>query len=331
MAKFLADRDIKRLIGRVLIDADEKLLNPNGIELRLGKHVRFHSTGEEKEIGPGLFLQVSPGETVIISSVETIDFTADTVRAIMPDVMLMGLITPTTTMMREGISQVATKIDAGFKGVLNWGLRNGSIQKLTLQYGEPIFKLTLFALDRDESPEIAYGTRDKDSYQNTDGIARSNRLIPADIPRSKIVSSSIERLDPKKQLKEAGYPFDHIGTELIALHGKFEVVSADVRVMKEEFAQKTSELSTKIEKETTTLSAKIDDTKKNLLDSADILFDRKFFRTTGIIVGAIPVLYGAVVFLQKASLGGELIAGIACGVGIFIWVISFLITRKWHG
>lgn len=89
MAKILADRDIKRLVGRVLVDADENLLNPNGIELRLGKHVRFHSTG--------------------------------------------------------------------FKGVLNWGLRNGSIQKLTLQYGEPIFKLTLFALDRDESPDIAYG------------------------------------------------------------------------------------------------------------------------------------------------------------------------------
>src|SRR5207302_3715676 len=136
----------------------------------------------------GMFLQVNPGETVIISSVETIDFTADTVRGVMPDIMLMGLITPTTTMMREGISQVATKIDAGFKGILNWGLRNGSIQKLTLQYGEPIFKLTLLALDKDESPEVAYGSSGKDSYQNTDGIARSNRRIPADIPKSKIVS-----------------------------------------------------------------------------------------------------------------------------------------------
>lgn len=328
MAKILADRDIKRIVGHVLIDADEKLLNPNGIELRLGKHVRFHSTGEENELGPGMFLQVNPGETVIISSFETIDFTAATVQAIMPNVMIMGLITPTTTMMREGISQVATKIDAGFKGILNWGLRNGSIQKLTLQYGEPIFKLTLFALDPDESPEVAYGARGKDSYQNTDGIARSNRRIPADIPQSKIVSSSFERLDPKKQLKEAGYPFDHIGTELISLHGKFETVSADVRVMKDEFTQKTSELSGKIEKETNTLSTKIDETKNTLLESADILFDRKFFRTTGIIIGAIPILYGAVAFLQKTSLGGELIAGIACGVGLVIWVVSFLVTRK---
>jgi deoxycytidine triphosphate deaminase len=328
MAKILADRDIKRLVGRVLVDADEKLLNPNGIELRLGRHVRFHSTGEEKELTAGMFLQVNPGETVIISSIETIDFTAETVQAILPNSMIMGLITPTTTMMREGISQVATKIDAGFKGVLNWGLRNGSIQRLTLQYGEPIFKLTLFALDRDESPDTAYGDRDKDSYQNTDGIARSTRRIPADLPKSKIVSSSFDRLDPKKQLTEAGYPFDHIGTELISLHGKFETVFADVRVMKDEFAQKTSELSGKIEKETSTLSTKIDDTKHSLLESADVLFDRKFFRTTGIIIGAIPILYGAVAFLQKTSLGGGLIAGIACGVGLLIWVISFLITRK---
>jgi len=328
MAKILADRDIKRLIGSVLVGADENLLNANGIELRLGKHVRFHSTGEEKELGPSMFLQVNPGETVIISSVETIDFTRETVQEVMPNLMVMGLITPTTTMMREGISQVATKIDAGFKGILNWGLRNGSIQKLTLQYGEPIFKLTMFALDSDESPDVAYGAREKDSYQNTDGIARSNRRIPADIPKSKIISSSIERLDPKKQLKEAGYPFDHIGTELIILHGKFETVSSDVRLMKEEFSQKTSELSGKIEKETNTLSIKIDDTKNKLLESADILFDRKFFRTTGVIIGAIPILYGAVVFLQKTSLAGELIAGIACVLGLFIWVVSFLITRK---
>lgn len=328
MAKFLADRDIKGLIGSVLIDADEKLLNPNGIELRLGAHVRFHSTGEEKELGPGKFLQVSPGETVVISSIEAIDFTAGTVRSVMPDSMLMGLITPTTTMMREGISQVATKIDAGFKGVLNWGLRNGSIQKLTLQYGEPIFKLTIFALDKGESPEHAYGERDKDSYQNTQGIARSSRRIPADIPKSNIVSSSFDRLDPKKQLKEAGYPFDHIGTELVALHGKFETVSADVRLMKDEFAQKTSELSTKIEKETNTLSTKIDVTKNSLLESADILFDRKFFRTTGIIIGAIPVLYGAIAFLQNTSLGGEFVAAIALGVGILIWVVSYLMTKK---
>jgi deoxycytidine triphosphate deaminase len=265
MARILPDREIKKLIGKVLTDADEKFLNPNGIELRLGKHVRFHSTGEDLELSPGMFLQVSPGESIVISSLESIDFSAETVQTTMPGAMLMGLITPTTTMMREGISQVATKIDTGFRGILNWGLRNGSIQKLTLQYGEPIFKLTILSLDKDESPERAYGDREKDSYQDMQGIVRSTRRIPADIPKSKIISSTFDRIDPKKQLREAGYPFDHIGTELINLHGKFETVSADVRVMKDEFTQKTTELSKKIEKETHTLSSKIDDTKNSLL------------------------------------------------------------------
>lgn len=123
MAAILADREIRKLIGSVLIGADANKINPNGIELRLGKHVHFHSTGEEKELGPGLFLKVSPGETVSISSMEQIDFTAATVQALLPNAMLMGFITPTTTVMREGISQVATKIDAGFRGFLNWGLR----------------------------------------------------------------------------------------------------------------------------------------------------------------------------------------------------------------
>jgi deoxycytidine triphosphate deaminase len=328
VAKVLPDREIKKLIGAVLIEADEKFLNPNGIELRLGKHVRFHSTGEDLALSPGMFLQVNPGESVVISSLELIDFSAETVQATMPGAMLMGLITPTTTMMREGISQVATKIDTGFRGILNWGLRNGSIQKLTLQYGEPIFKLTILSLDKDESPERAYGDREKDSYQDMQGIARSSRRIPADIPKSKIISSSADRIDPKKQLKEAGYPFDHIGTELINLHGKFETVSADVRVMKDEFTQKTSELSKKIETETHTLSTKIDDTKNNLLANAEILFDRKFLRTTGMIVGAFPVLYGAVAFLERSKLGGDTIALIAVIVGLLIWAAAYIITKK---
>jgi deoxycytidine triphosphate deaminase len=328
MAKILADKNVRRLIGRVVIEADECLLNPNGIELRLGKSVRFHSTGEEKELSPGTFLQVNPGETVVITSLEKLDFTEETVHSAMPDEMLMGFITPTTTMMREGISQVATKIDAGFKGQLNWGLRNGSIQPLIIQYGEPIFKLTIFALDKDESPEMAYGSREKDGYQNAEGIARSTRRVPADIPKSKIVSSNIERIDPKKQLREAGYPFDHIGTELIALHGKFELVSADVRTMRDEFTKKTAELSAKIERETGTLSEKIDDTKKTLIERVDILFDRKFYRIAGAIIGAIPLLYGAYSLIERSSWGHGYGPFVAFGAGVIIWLASYVMTRK---
>lgn len=328
MAKILADRDIRKLLGTVLINANENYLNPNGIELRLGRFVRFYSTGEEKELSDGVFLKVNPGETVIISSLEQIDFQAPTVQKIFANHMLMGFITPTTTMMREGISQVATKIDAGFRGNLNWGLRNGSTKDLIIQFGEPIFKLTIFLLDVDESPDVAYGERDTDKYQDTEGIMRSARRIPVDIPKSKVVSSSFDKLDPKKQLREAGYPFDHIGTELTKLHGKFEVVSKDVLLLKDQFETRTKELGGKIEEETRALSEKIEESRKNLLEKVEALFDRKFLRILGIIIGAIPVMYGGVTYLQERKLEGSTISFLAILIGIVILLLTYVLTHK---
>lgn len=328
MATILADREIGKLVGSVLIGADKSRINPNGIELRLGKHVQFHSTGEEKELRPGLFLKVSPGETVSISSIEQIDFTAPVVQAILPNAMLMGFITPTTTMMREGISQVTTKIDAGFRGVLNWGLRNGSTKDLILQYGEPIFKLTLFVLENDEVPETPYGERTADYYQNTEGIKRSARRLPADIPKGKIVSSSFDQLDPKKQLREAGYPFDHIGTELTALQGKFEVVSKDVLLLKDQFERTTNELSGKIEAETRTLSEKVEESRKSILERVEALFDRKFLRVGGIVFGAVPIMYGGVTYLQGTGLGGNVVSFIAMVAGAIIVVLTYTLSRR---
>jgi deoxycytidine triphosphate deaminase len=327
VAKILADKDIRRLIGSVLVDADEKLLNPNGMELRLGKHVLFHSTDEEVELKPGTFLRVSPGETVVISSIELIDFSAEAVRRLLPESMLMGFITPTKTMMREGISQVATKVDAGFRGILNWGLRNGSTRDLVLQYGEPIFKLTIFELTEDESPTVAYGDSPNHTYQDTGGIARSARRIPADIPKSKLISSSFDKLDPKKQLREAGYPFSHIGTEITTLHGKFEVVSSDVRLMRDEFHQRTEQLSAKIQTETSTLAGKIEEERRNVLEKVEALFDRKFMRVAGIIVGAIPLMYGGVTYLQGTGLNGNAISFIGMAGGVIVILLSFALTR----
>lgn len=328
MAKILADRDMHRLLNKVLLGADPRRINPNGIELRLGKYILFHSTGEEKQLGPGSFLKVGPGETVSIASIEQIDFTTATVQALFPGCMLMGLITPTTTMMREGISQVSTKIDAGFRGILNWGLRNGSTKDLILQHGEPIFKLTLILLEGDEAPEIPYGDRPTDQYQDSEGIVRSTRQLPADIPKHKIVSSGFEKLDPKRQLREAGYPFDHIGTELTTLHGKFELVSKDVLLLKDQFESRTRELSTKIETETRSLSDKLEDSRKTLLERVETLFDRKFLRIAGIIIGAIPIMYGGVVFLQGVKLGGNVVAFICVVVGVTVVLLTYSLSRK---
>src|SRR5271154_2725845 len=107
VARILSDKDVRKLLGSVILNADENRINPNGIEIRLGKHVLFQSTDEEKELDVGMYLKILPGESVIISSFEDFAFTEETISKVFPGCDLMALITPTTTMMREGIMQSA--------------------------------------------------------------------------------------------------------------------------------------------------------------------------------------------------------------------------------
>jgi deoxycytidine triphosphate deaminase len=328
MAKILADRDVRKLLGTVIVGGDENCINPNGLELRLGNQVLFHSTGEEKKLAPGQVLKIGSGEMAVINSLEKIDFRPETTAQLFPGAMLMAWITPTTTIMREGVIQVTTKVDAGFHGVLNWGIRNSSAKPLLLEYGEPIFKLTINLLDGDEVPEVPYGARPTDMYQDSEGIVRSARRIRADIPGDRIVSSSFDKLDPKKQLREAGHPFDHIGTELVNLDGKFEVVSRDVLLLKTQFQDRTTELKEKIEKETTTLAGKLDKTQDHILDRVELLLDRRLYTLIGSLIGIIALLYAGITFLHQRNVSTDILVSVATIIGVAALIVVFILYRK---
>lgn len=317
MARTLPDHEVRNLLGSVIKGADEQLLNPNGIELRLGHSVRFLSTGEMKKIPEGGFIQVQPGETAMIASLERIDFSKTTVQQRFPDCMIQGWLTPTTTMVREGQMQAATKIDAGFTGQLNWGFRNSSYNDFTLGQGESIVKLTLELLEGDEVPELAYGQRRNDRYQNTEGILISGRKIPADIPKDRLVRSSFDKLDTKKQLREAGYPFNAIGSDLVQLHEKFEIVSGEVRALTE-----------KIDSETKSIMKKLDETKIWVADHFEHLFTKKFVAIVAALTGIVSVLYAALGFLQGWGLNQPSLAIIALGIGLAALAVMGVLLRR---
>lgn len=326
MAKILSDREIKRLLDTVIVGADEHYIHVHGIRLRLGEHVHFLSTNEEKELKPGYFLKIQPGESVLISSLEIIDFKKDTVQKLYPKKLLMGLLTPTTTMMREGLSLLTTKVDAGFRGNLNWGLRNNSFGEITLEYGEPIFKLTIFLLEAgEELPEHLYGEKeDTDHYQDTEGIRRSTRRIPTHIPKTKTIASSYTEIPPTTILKEAGHPFNHIGTELVVLDGKFEQISKDVTYLKQEMSKQMNELSSKIEDVRERLSEKIE----NVLKQASHLFDKRFGAVVGALIGAGSILYTIISLLQNQNIGKTVLALIVGGFGVASLIITYFLTRR---
>jgi deoxycytidine triphosphate deaminase len=334
MSSVLPDREIKKLLGSAVLGGSEDCIRINSYEVRLGHKARFDSTGEVIEIPDGHFLEIEPGDFVTVESMETFDFSAETTKALGKPNGIFAWITPTTTMMREGFLFASTKVDAGYKGNLNWGIRNSSVKTVKLQQGEHLFKLTLIELSDNEKPDKFYGDDKQDHYQGTSGIKESTRLIPADIPERHVVRRTQRKIDPIKQLTQAGYPFNHIGTELIELQGKFEVVSRDVAAMNTVFADFKRDLGDKIEKETGTLAASISEISEKIdkgintafAEQFHLYFDKHMLRWIG-IMGTLMIfavgLYKR--YIQPAPQESQSIYLFA--LGVILLIATLLLTR----
>jgi deoxycytidine triphosphate deaminase len=331
MANVLPDREIKGLLGSAILDGSESCIRVNSYEVRLGNRAKFDSTGEEVQIPNGHFLEIEPGDFVTIESLEGFDLSVSTLKSLGKPNGVFAWITPTTTMMREGFLFASTKVDAGYKGHLNWGIRNSSVKTIKLQQGEHLFKLTLIELSEGERPDRFYGDDRQDQYQGTSGIRDSARMIPANIPDTHIIRRAQQKIDPLKQLTQAGYPYNHIGTELIALQGKFEIVSKDVAAMKDMF----DGLGKKIDKESDSLNAslqalpeKIDKgIREAFSDQFHLHFDQRMQRTIGIIftlAAFAAALYKGVI--QGASQKAQFFSLI--GLGVLLFIATLALTRS---
>lgn len=142
------------------------------------------------------------------------------------------------------------------------------------------------------------------------------------------MSSSFGLLDPKKQLQEAGYPFNHIGTELTELHGKFEIVSKDVAKIQDEFHKRTVELSDKIVSESKTVFDKIEETKNSISEKMEWLFSRKFQQMAGVVITVLTLLFGVYSFLEKSAPGSVATIIIMLVVGFATGAIFFILGKR---
>ena len=63
------------------------------------------------------------------------------------------------------------------------------------------------------------------------------------------------------------------------------------------------------------------------LEKVESLFDRRFLRVVGTIVGAISLMYGGVSFLQGTGLAGNAVSFITMVVGVAVVLLSYALTR----
>jgi deoxycytidine triphosphate deaminase len=335
MATVLPDREIRSLIGKVIINGSEDCIRVNSYEVRLGHKAHFDSTGEEVTIPEGHFLEIEPGDFVSVESLEKLDLGISTLESMGKPSGIFAWITPTTTMMREGFLFASTKVDAGYKGNLNWGIRNSSVKTIRLRQGERLFKLTLLELSPEEKPDKFYGEHRDDHYQDTDGIRESARMIPADLSDRLLVRRTQRKIDPIKQLTQAGYPFNHIGTELIELQGKFEVVSKDVKLVRDGFDNLQRVIESKIDKETSSLSKTISEVGDKIdkkisgifAEQFGLYFDQRMQRVYGVVCGILASglgLYRLIAQSAPSSTQGYVLLGI----GVLLLIGTILLTRS---
>lgn len=85
VARILSDKEIRALLGTVIINGDLNCIRPNAYVLRLGAKGEFLNTGKEFNISSdkkGLCIQ--PGHAVAVTAYETLDFRRETVHKIYP-------------------------------------------------------------------------------------------------------------------------------------------------------------------------------------------------------------------------------------------------------
>ena len=227
MAKILNDVELKRLLGKVIVDGDESSIRPNSYILRLGSHGEFLNTGKEFELGKDKKgIRIQPGHAVGVTAHETLDFTRKTVQAIFPDQDLHGILSPTTDLSREGIGASSTQVDAGYFGTLNWTLTNSSSQERRFVHKERLYRLTILRLEEGETPDILYSG----DYQERKGYVRSERTgAPVGMRETEWEDASVsggpeEMLD---NLIKSGYPWQLLGTRLKEIDEQFKTVTQE--------------------------------------------------------------------------------------------------------
>ncbi|MBI2433136.1 MAG: hypothetical protein HYV26_09720 [Candidatus Hydrogenedentes bacterium] len=243
MAHMLSDREIKELLGSVIVGGDTESIRPNSYVLRLGAHGEFLNTSKEFELGKKKKgLKVHPGHSVGVTALETLDFRRETVHTHFPDCDLHGILSPTTDLSREGIVAPSTHVDAGYHGTINWTITNTSSEERRFVLGERLFRLTIFRLEKGESPDKVY----MGDYQSQTGYVRSRRVgAPVGMKDTEWEDAHLKGgpEDLLENLIRSGYPWHLLGQRLKVIDQQLKSVSEEYSEIHDAIGRMTTDIN----------------------------------------------------------------------------------------
>jgi len=243
MATILNDVELKKLLGTVIVGGDPGCVRPNAYVLRLGSEGEFLNTSKEFEIGTKKKgVRIQTGHSVAVTALETLDFRRETVHRVYPGLDLHGFVSPTTDLSREGIVAQSTQVDAGYHGTLNWTLTNTSSEERRFVHKERIYRLTIFKLEKDETPDHLYAG----DYQSQTGYVRSRRTgAPVGMKDSDWEDAYVKGgpEDMLENLIRSGYPWHILGSRLKEIDLQFKSVTEEYAAIHDSIAELTRQVN----------------------------------------------------------------------------------------
>ena len=216
MALILSDKEIAKLIDSgIIVNGIKENIQANSYVATLGssgEFMNFDDASFELDGNKKVGIRVDPGQCVGVISGEILNLQKEIVQELYPKCAIHALITPTTSLMREGIVASSTQVDAGFYGTLNWTLTNTSSITRRYQLGSKIFRITFFKLNnKDEIPENFYDGE----YNMETGYVRSKRVSTNEGIKESQWEHPLESEDEElERLSKSLYPWNIFGSKL---------------------------------------------------------------------------------------------------------------------
>jgi deoxycytidine triphosphate deaminase len=139
----LTDTDLERLICSTKDWQDknklhiypyaEDSLTPVGYDVRVGTPYASSLAADLFELKEGENIQINPGDTVLVTTLESIDMPQDR--------SLSAFITSKVSKVSKGLSHISTNIDPDWRGKLLIAMHNPSKNRINLKYGDSLCTL----------------------------------------------------------------------------------------------------------------------------------------------------------------------------------------------
>lgn len=156
--------------------------------------------------------------------------------------------------------------------------------------------------------------------KNTAEVSVEERTIRLE---ERVDRLQVDMTDVKAHIQRVDSKVDALRDRFELLHAAMldRFAAADRRMS--EIAAGLAVLTNRVDNLTTELRAN----SKALLDAAESMFDRKFFRATGIIFGGVPIILATLTLLEDELSTMQILA--ACsGITTVIWLIALVATRR---